>query len=567
MLKKGTVFVRYRLKKWADKWLALALLLIVAGLWMGFPNGPNRSRPAAFPPLAWGSDGPSFRVIEEAFNVIRKNHYSDPRDRKLILAALDGIRAKVSADEGKDGLSETKGTEGVSWRIGPKEIAILVQDNVDGDLRPLSRAFHFVRAAFYPKEKEARELAYAAIRGMMKGLDPHSALMPPEAFHELQVETRGEFGGIGIEITIRDGKLTVVSPIDGTPAYRLGVKAEDHIVRIEDFNTKGITLRGAVRRMRGPKGIPVTIHVWRENIEKSLVFTIIRDIIRVQSVKSKVLPGKIGYIRLRSFVESSSRDLLKAMRKLKRKKIRGLVLDLRNNPGGLLRQAVQVADMFLRKGSLIVYTRGKRLEHSLRFVDRRTGPFGRVPMIILVNSGSASASEIVTGALQDLHRALIMGTRTFGKGSVQTIIPLSDGSGLRITTALYYTPKGREIHAKGIPPDAVVRQPGDTRKGDVVLEKELLRRHRERNKAGRGAVAKPKKPETAPQPQAAPPKPIRLGSEEDYQLKVARRILDESPDRRVAQLMIRARRVLALLAQKPAGGGGVNNPKKQGARP
>jgi carboxyl-terminal processing protease len=506
-------------------------------------------------------------VIEEAFNVIRKNHYSDPRDRKLILAALDGIRAKVETDEGKGGLSESEETEGVRWRIGSKEVALPVRGDLEDDLKPLSRAFDFVRSAYYPGKKKARELAYAAIQGMMKGLDPHSVLMPPEAFHELQVETRGEFGGIGIEITIRDGKLTVVSPIDGTPAFRLGVKAGDHIVRIEDFNTKGITLREAVRRMRGPKGTPVTIQVRRENVGKPLVFTIIRDIIRVQSVKSKVLPGKIGYIRLRSFVESSSRDLLKAMLSFKKEEIRGLVLDLRNNPGGLLRQAVQVADLFLGKGSLIVYTRGKRAEHSLRFMDRRSGPFGRVPMVVLVNSGSASASEIVTGALQDLHRALVMGTRTFGKGSVQTIIPLSDGSGLRITTAIYYTPKGREIHAKGIPPDAVVRQPGDNRKGDVVLEKELLRRHKERNKAGRGAVTKPKKPEAAPKPQASPVKPIRLGSEDDYQLSVARRILDESPDRRVAQLMIRARRVLALLAQTSSGGEGVDNPKKRGARP
>ena len=181
----------------------------------------------------------------------------------------------------------------------------------------------------------------------MKGLDPHSVLMSPEAYRELQVETRGKFGGIGIEITIRDGKLTVVSPIEGTPAYRLGIKAGDHIVRIEDFNTKGINLMGAVRRMRGLKGTPVTIHIRRENVGKPLIFTVVRDVIQIQSVKSKVLPGKIGYIRLRSFVESSSRDLLKAMRGLKKEAIRGLILDLRNNPGGLLRQAVQVADLFL----------------------------------------------------------------------------------------------------------------------------------------------------------------------------------------------------------------------------
>jgi carboxyl-terminal processing protease len=304
--------------------------------------------------------------------------------------------------------------------------------------------------------------------------------------------------------------------------------------------------------MRGRKGTQVTIQVRRAEVEEPLTFSIVRDIIHVQSVMSKVLPGNIGYVRLRSFVESTSTDLRRALRDFEKKKTRGLILDLRNNPGGLLRQAVEVSDLFLGKGSLIVYTRGKRPEHNLKFLDRKVGPFGRTPMIILVNSGSASASEIVTGALQDLHRALVIGTRTFGKGSVQTIIPLSDGSGLRVTTALYYTPKGREIQEKGIPPDALVRQPGDKRNRDVVMERELRRNHEQKAKEQADSTAGEKvdskteeKPKSPPaEKKKVPSKPIILGSENDYQLSVARRILDEMPNRQVSNLMTRAREIL-----------------------
>ncbi|MBI2880117.1 MAG: S41 family peptidase [Candidatus Tectomicrobia bacterium] len=545
------------MRRWADKRLTLALLVLLAALWAGLPGGAARPDWTAVHRPAWGSEDLSFRVVQEAFSIIRKNHYTEPDIRKLILGSLEGMRDKVASDLGKDKVRLIEEKEGIRWGAGQKEIRIPADEDLDGDLLPLMEAYDLVRA-YYPeeKQKQARQLAYAAIAGMMRRLDPHSALMTPEAFKELQVETRGEFGGIGIEITLRDGKLTVVSPIEGTPAHRVGIQAGDLIVRIDGFDTQGITLMGAVRRMRGPKGTAVTLEVRRAGADGPVVFSIVRDIIHIQSVKEKVLPGKIGYVRVSSFVESTSRDLFKSLRSLERQGIRGLILDLRNNPGGLLRQAVEVADLFLGKDSLIVYTRGKRPEHNLKFVDRRPGPFGKFPMIVLVNAGSASASEIVTGALQDLHRALVMGTRTFGKGSVQTIIPLSDGSGLRVTTALYYTPKGREIQEKGIPPDAVVPQPGEENSRDVVLEKELVRSHQNGN--GAKAPGPQATPERKPDPPKAKPplrKPILLGSEEDHQLSIARRVLDEEPVAQVAQLMIRARQILASAnkAQAKAG--------------
>ena len=526
----------------------LALLLLVVALGLGFPSGTVRPMWRSVPAPAWGLAESPFHVIEEAFSILRKNHHSDPQPSKIIRGAMDGVYEKVKADEGANRIQQTEKNEVITWRVGKKAVKVSIEDHVEGDLESFERAFETVRTAYYPEENQSRDLAYAAIRGMMKPLDPHSALMTPETFRELQVETKGEFGGIGIEITIRDGKLTVVSPIEGTPAHRLGIKANDHIIKIEDFDTKGISLLGAVRRMRGRKGTTVTIQVSRKNYDKPLIFSIVRDIIQIRTVKTKMLPGKIGYLRLRSFVESSSTDLLRAARKMKKDQARGLILDLRNNPGGLLRQAVQVSDMFLGRGSTIVYTKGKRPEHNLRFVDKRPGPFDRIPMVVLVNSGSASASEIVTGALQDLHRALVIGTRTFGKGSVQTIIPLSDGAGLRVTTALYYTSKGREIQTKGILPDAIVRQPGDTRSDDFVLEKEFLRRQGNKAPAGDGNISKGDSPH--PKPKSV--RPIELGSKDDHQLNVARRILDEMPDRRVARLMIRARQILSAIGKEQA---------------
>jgi len=321
-----------------------------------------------------------------------------------------------------------------------------------------------------------------AINGMVKSLDPHTHYMSPASYKEMQVETTGKFGGLGIEISIRDGVLTVISPIEGTPAFRVGIKPGDKIIKIKDESTLDMTLQDAVSRLRGETGTPINITVFRKSFKAPKEFTIVRDIIKVRSVTNKLYEDDIGYIKIRSFLKNTSNDLDKALAELKQKGITKLILDVRNNPGGLLNQAVEVTDRFLNRENLIVYTKGRSDEQNMRFTshDKVTGV--SYPMIILVNGGSASASEIVAGALQDLNRAIILGTTTFGKGSVQTIIPLSDGSALRLTTARYYTPSGRVIQENGIKPDILIEmKPLDKnqkKEGKVVESEEKIRLRR-----------------------------------------------------------------------------------------
>ncbi len=308
----------------------------------------------------------------------------------------------------------------------------------------------------YVEEVEIKKLVYGSIKGMLSDLDPHSSFMPPEMFKEMQVETTGSFGGLGIEITIRDGVLTVVSPIEDTPACRAGIEAGDRIIKINGELSKDMTLMEAVKKMRGPKDTEITISIMRQGLNELLDVTIIRDIIKVVSVKSKTLTDDIIYIRLTQFQARTYDDLNRKMKELKKEhQISGLVLDMRNNPGGLLQQAVKVSDYFLKSG-LIVYTDGRISKQNMRYQAYDDGTEGDYPIVVLVNGGSASASEIVAGALQDHKRALVLGTPSFGKGSVQTIIPLEDGSAVRMTTSLYYTPSGRSIQAKGIEPDVLV---------------------------------------------------------------------------------------------------------------
>jgi len=311
---------------------------------------------------------------------------------------------------------------------------------------------------YYVEPVDSKKLIYGSIKGMLSDLDPHSSFMPPEMFKEMQVETQGSFGGLGIEITIRDGVLTVVSPIEDTPAFRAGIKAGDRILKINDELSKNMTLMEAVRKMRGPKGTKITIWIMREGLSELKRVDIVRDIIKIVSVKDKTLADGIGYIRLTQFQERTATDMIKKIDGLKKNgHLKGLVLDLRNNPGGLLNQAVRVSDYFLKSG-LIVYTDGRRKDQNMKYYAHDDGTEGDYPIVVLVNGGSASASEIVSGALQDHKRAVIMGTQTFGKGSVQTIIPLDDGAAIRLTTSLYYTPNGRSIQAKGITPDIVVEE-------------------------------------------------------------------------------------------------------------
>ncbi len=307
----------------------------------------------------------------------------------------------------------------------------------------------------YVEETDPKDLIYGAIKGLVGTLDPHSFFMSPEEYKELMIETKGSFTGVGIELTIRDSVLTVVSPIEGTPAFKAGIKAGDLIIMIDGKSTKDSSIMEAVRFIRGPKGSKVKLTIRREGLEKPVDFVITRDVIPIKSVRSSILPFDIGYIRISNFQSDTGQELSKELEDLeKKKRLKGLILDLRNNPGGLLSQAVEVADEFLDSGLIVsIKGRDKKEEKSIAHKNKKPR---RYPMVALVNEGSASAAEIVAGALQDNKKALILGTATFGKGSVQTLFPLSDGSGLRLTTALYFTPSGRSIQASGIEPDVMV---------------------------------------------------------------------------------------------------------------
>ena len=310
----------------------------------------------------------------------------------------------------------------------------------------------------YVKPVSDRELIQSAIRGMLSGLDPHSAYLSPEEFKELQIGTKGEFGGLGIEVTMENGFVKVIAPIDDTPAQRAGIKAGDLIVRIDDKPVKGMTLQEAVGLMRGKPGTKVTLTILREGEEKPLKITITRDIIRIRSVKWRMLDEGYGYLRISSFQIRTPEQVREAIAEMeKRGALKGVVLDLRNNPGGVLNAAVEVADLFLDDG-LIVYTKGRIKEAQMEFRATPGDLIEGVPMVVLINAGSASASEIVAGALQDHRRAILMGQKSFGKGSVQTIMPLSDGGAIKLTTALYYTPSGRSIQADGIVPDIELKR-------------------------------------------------------------------------------------------------------------
>ncbi len=327
------------------------------------------------------------------------------------------------------------------------------------ELRTFTEVFHRIKTD-YVEEVEDKTLLENAIKGMLAGLDPHSSYLTPEDYQELTIGTRGEFGGLGIEVGMDDGFVKVISPIDDTPAQRAGIKAGDIIIRLDDTPVKGMTLSDAVKIMRGKPGSRIKLTIVRETEDKPITIDIVRDIIQVKSVKSHSLEPGYGYVRISHFQEHTGEDLEKAVQKLKQDnqgKLKGLVLDLRNNPGGVLNAAVAVSDAFLSEG-MVVYTEGRVADASLKFTARPKDILNGAPIVILVNGGSASASEIVAGALQDHKRAVIMGNKTFGKGSVQTILPMNNNAALKLTTAHYYTPSGRSIQAEGIQPDITLNK-------------------------------------------------------------------------------------------------------------
>jgi len=416
------------------------------------------------------------------------------------------------------------------------------------DLQLLSAVFGKIKSDYVEPVSDDK-LIKEAINGMVRGLDPHSDFLDAEAFHELQVDTQGRFGGLGIEVGVEDGIIRVVSPIEDTPAFKAGIKAGDLIVKIDDTATRGMPLSKAVEKMRGKPGTPVLLTVVRKDVDTPLTFTLLRQEINVKSIRAKALEPGYGYIRVRKFQEDTGGDLAKAIRELYANgPLKGLVLDLRSDPGGLLNQAVAVSSAFLPKDALVVYTDGRTADARMRLTASRENYVRRgddylrdlpagiktVPMVVLVDAGTASASEIVAGALQDHKRATVLGAQTFGKGSVQTILPLGNNTGLKLTTARYYTPAGRSIQAKGIEPDVLV---DDGRDSPNRIREANLERHLDvpgattgapatkgTTAAGKGSAATAPDVKTAPkagaQPDALPPR-LDFGSDEDFQLKQA----------------------------------------------
>ncbi len=344
------------------------------------------------------------------------------------------------------------------------------------DLNTFSEVYGKIKSD-YVESIGDKKLLRDAISGMLAGLDPHSSYLDPESFKEIQIGTEGRFGGLGIEVTVENGFVKVVTPIDDTPAARAGIKPGDIITKLDDKPVKGMSLNDAVKLMRGEPGSEIVLTITREGESKPLEFTLKRAVIRITSVRSRMLEDKYGYVRVTQFQSETADALRKELNKLKKEAdgpLDGLVLDLRNNPGGVLNGSVSVSDTFLRKGT-IVYTKGRIDDSEIRFTATPNDYIDGAPIVVLVNGGSASASEIVAGALQDHKRAVIMGTKTFGKGSVQTILPMKNGAALKLTTARYFTPNDRSIQAKGIVPDVVVEEleVAERESGGQVRESDL----------------------------------------------------------------------------------------------
>jgi carboxyl-terminal processing protease len=416
------------------------------------------------------------------------------------------------------------------------------------ELRAFTEVFGRIKSD-YVEPVTDKKLITDAIAGMLNGLDPHSAYLDADAFKDLQVGTHGEFGGLGIEVGMEDGVVKVISPIEDTPAYQAGIKSGDFIIKLDDTLIKGMSLNDAVKRMRGKPGSKIVLTIIRKDEPKPLEFTLVRAVIKVQSVKSKLVEPGFGFVRITQFQEKTGENLATALENLVKQNkgpLKGIVLDLRNDPGGLLTGAVAVSSAFLPRDALVVYTEGRTEDAKMRLTAnpenylRNSGEHDylkaipdslkTIPMVVLVNAGSASASEIVAGALQDHKRAVIMGVQTFGKGSVQTVLPLGNGTGIKLTTARYYTPGGRSIQAKGIVPDIVVEDPASAgrdsglfRLREADLDKHLLNDKPSNDKQGVTVKDTLSPPDT--NEDAARAKPTEFGSPDDYQLNQALNLL------------------------------------------
>ncbi len=419
------------------------------------------------------------------------------------------------------------------------------------ELRAFSEVFGRIKSD-YVEPVSDKKLITGAINGMLIGLDPHSAYLDAEAFKELQDGTHGEFGGLGIEVGMEDGLVKVISPIEDTPAYVAGIQSGDLIMKLDDMLVKGLSLNDAVKRMRGTPGSKIVLTIIRKDAPKALIFTLERAIIKVKSVKFKMLESGYGYVRITQFQERTGENLASGLSKLYEEgqgTLKGLVLDLRNNPGGLLNSAVAVSAAFLPKDALVVYTEGRTASAKMRlttlpenyahsgladYLRDLPASIKDLPIVLLVNGGSASASEIVAGALQDHKRAVIMGTQTFGKGSVQTILPLGSNTAIKLTTSRYFTPSGRSIQATGIVPDIIIEDPATAEQDrafhmrEADLERHLSNGRKSDGKASDSKEKEKAKPADTSKPEendAAKPKFTEFGSPDDYQLKQAINLL------------------------------------------
>jgi carboxyl-terminal processing protease len=419
------------------------------------------------------------------------------------------------------------------------------------ELRAFTEVFGAIKTN-YVEPVEDKKLITEAINGMLTGLDPHSAYLDQEAFKELQVGTQGQFGGLGIEVGMEDGFVKVISPIEDTPAFKAGIKPNDLIIKLDETPVKGMSLNDAVKRMRGKPNTTITLTISRKGESAPVVVTLTRAVIRVQSVKSKVIEPGYGWVRVAQFQEATADSLVKHLGQMFKENpgLKGLVLDLRNDPGGLLHGAVAISSAFLPAKTLVVSTDGRAEDAKKKFYaspdDYARGSRGEdvlkslpaavktIPMVVLVNGGSASASEIVAGALQDHKRATIIGTQTFGKGSVQTIMPLGNNTAIKLTTARYYTPGGRSIQALGIKPDIMVEDPTDTltRVREADLTRHLTNGKAEEKKDPKDPAAAKIKPQQPVSP--AEMKPVELGSKDDFQLQQAIAHLKGEPVKAVA---------------------------------
>ena len=463
----------------------------------GHPRELNASRPEVFVEVT--------RVVESSYWDASKLN-----PQGLFKGVVDGVDEDVRR---LGGTINYKGQQVVVSLSGQTKAVDL---SAIDSLAELVQAFSSIHAFLLQQQRsngQATNWEYRAVEGMVKSLDGNSAFMPPHEFREMQEETRGSFGGIGIRIGVEDGQVVIVEPMDGTPASKAGLKQGDRIMKIDGQPTQGLTLQEAVRRMRGPVGSRLVLGIVRRGGVEPEDVSLTRAKIELKTVEGQLLDGRIGYVKVRGFHETTLQEMEKAFNRLTHQKMEGLVLDLRNNPGGLLSQSVKVCNLFVDEGLIVVSTEGRVRNQNSRFMANGGGQYRQYPLIVLINAGSASGSEIVAGALQDLQKATIIGTKSYGKGSVQTIFPLQDGSGLRLTTAHYFTPSGRNIDHVGIVPDIELSNEGkEDRQLDMAhaIMKEALAmtsRRKQPQQRGSGPIDNVMMKELGRGMLAAPPTP------------------------------------------------------------